>query len=268
MKKIISLLLGLSAGLSYAHAPFVAPQQFIVEGGDSAFLAGFAEKPFDSEVAIRGFEFHVMSPQGELKPIHLINSQTISVGDVVTAQQGSYQILGQRIANIKYAKLDSRWLRVLDPKGAPLAPLAEREFIAEAELTAQTPQVSITRYDDVVSYFSKAQASALHSMPEQNLQVAYSTHPNQLSTAKPLNITVSLNGKAVPNLKVELEKQQQVMGEKTHISHLSTNSQGQAELKFPQAGRYIVTLSSAEPDPKTKPSADVYRTVISLEVSE
>jgi uncharacterized GH25 family protein len=45
MKKIsLACLLSILVANGWAHAPFVAPSNYVVEGGNTAILAGFAEQ--------------------------------------------------------------------------------------------------------------------------------------------------------------------------------------------------------------------------------
>lgn len=269
MKKLIlTLAVSLVSVNSFSHAPFVAPSNFVVAGGHTAILAGFAESPFDSEVAIRGFEFNSFNPSGEKKALSLTNIKSLSVADVETAQEGTYQIIGQREAKIKYANLDQRWLRVLDTKGTTLKPLSEREFIAETEITEKTPQVSVNRFDEVVTYFSKAKSSALQNNLHENLTLKYSVHPNELKKNQPLILELSVKGKIAKSFNVNVEKQQDQLNTEAISFKTIANDKGKVILNFPESGAYIVTIGSPDMAENVKPKADVYRTIISLNVGD
>lgn len=267
-KTVLALIVGLTSFSGFSHAPFVAPSNYIVAGGHTAVLAGFAELPFDSEVAIRGFEFNAFNPLGEKKELSLTNIKAVSVGDVETSKNGTYQVIGQRKANIKYANLDQRWLRVLDTKGTTLKPLSERDFIAETEITNKTPQASIMRFDDVVTYFSKGSSSALQKIANENLTLKYSVHPNELKKNQPLIIDLSIKGKVAKNFNVEVEKQHNRLGEEDVVMKTISNDKGKIILNFPESGAYIVTISSPDTNEKVKPQMDIYRTMVSINVSE
>lgn len=260
------VMLGLFSTLANAHAPYIAPVSFNVTGGHSAVLAGFADAPFDSEVAIRGFEFKALTPSGVIKPLNLTNTETVSIGDIETAEAGTYQILGQREAAIKYAKVGQHWLRVLDTKGAPLAPAQKNHFIEEAELTSKMQQMSVMRFDEVRSYFTKQNDSALMLVAEENLNLKYSVHPRKLRQSVPLTLTASVNKQPAQHFKAVLEKQITSAEEKELKIETTANAQGELQLQFPVAGNYILTLTSPELDGKQKPDAKTYRTIVSLNV--
>lgn len=267
-KAILALAVSLVSINSFSHAPFVTPSNFVVAGGHTAILAGFAESPFDSEVAIRGFEFNVVNPLGEKKALSLTNIKALSVADVETSQKGTYQVIGQREAKIKYANLDQRWLRVLDTKGTSLKPLSERDFIAETEITEKIPQVSINRFDEVVTYFSKVKSSDLQHNVQENLTLNYSVHPNKLKKNQPLILELSVKGKVAKSFNVEVEKQQNQLNMEAISFKTTANDKGKVILNFPESGAYIVTISSPDIAENVKPKADVYRTIISLNVAD
>ena len=206
-KLILSALVLMTTSFSYAHAPFVAPYQFLVQGGNTAITAGFADAPFDTEVAIRGFDFIQINPKGEQSKLELTNTKTLSVADLAVPLDGSYQILGQRQGELKYAKVANRWMRILDVKADRLPPLSKREFIASSEVTVKMPQKASIRYDEVLTYVSKKTNSDLTVIAGRPLNIAYSIHPNQLSQTKPLLLSAHLHGKVVQGGSVVLEKE-------------------------------------------------------------
>ncbi|MBI1450801.1 MULTISPECIES: DUF4198 domain-containing protein [Acinetobacter] len=263
---LTALIMGLFSTLANAHAPYTAPVSFNVTGGHSAVLAGFADAPFDSEVAIRGFEFKVITPSGATKSLNLTNTQTVSVGDIETTEAGTYQILGQREAAIKYAKVGQRWLRILDTKGAALAPAQKNHFIAESELTNKMQQMSVMRFDEVRSYFSKQNDSDLMPVAEENVNLKYSVHPRKLRQSVPLTLTVTVNKQPAQHFKAVLEKQKASADEQELKIETTANARGELQLQFPVAGNYILTLTSPELDAKQKPEANTYRTIVSLNV--
>lgn len=168
MKKIgLACLLSILVANGWAHAPFVAPSSYVVEGGNTAILAGFAEQAFDSEVAIKGFNFKVLTPKGETQELTLSHSKALSLADVKTDQAGTYTVTGLRTGELKYAKVGQRWLRVLDAKAEDLVPLAERHFVTPSEVQAKTQQFTVQRFDQLLSYFSKQQYSTVKQDPTQ-----------------------------------------------------------------------------------------------------
>lgn len=248
-----------------AHSPFLAPQSYWAHGANTPILAGFAEKPFDSEVAIRGFELSAVLPNGEMKALSLTNSKTISVADLNIEQSGTYEILGERSSPLRYVKVDKRWLRVLDARGTQLPPLEKRPFITEGEYSDQNEQITVNRDDQIVSYLSKSETSALKNKKNsQGLVLDYSVHPNLLNTQKPLLLKVNLNQKPVVGYSVNVEKKLDALVSNKDSVNLKTNALGEVSITFKSAGEYIVTITSPETVINEKPQAQQYRTIVSL----
>lgn len=270
MKKwLAAYALGLCTLQVWAHAPFVAPSSYLVQGGNTAILAGFAEAPFDSEVAIRGFEFQVIHPQGENKSLELTNVSSISTAAIETAQAGSYQIVGVRSGNLKYAKVGQRWLRVLDAKQDTLPPLQQRHYITPVELKPTFEQLTVNREDQLLSYFSKTHSSALHTLGQSDgLQVRFATHPNLLTAEQPLALSVTINNQPAKLYDVKVEKQSHSEKENRGVQNLKTDANGKLNVAFKGAGQYLLTITSPEAPLTVKPEANSHRTIISLWVNE
>lgn len=269
MKKIsLVCLLSILVANGWAHAPFVAPSNYVVEGGNTVVLAGFAEQAFDSEVAIKGFNFKVLTPKGETQELTLSHSKALSLADVKTDQAGTYTVTGLRTGELKYAKVGQRWLRVLDAKAEDLAPLAERHFVTPSEVQAKTQQFTVQRVDQLLSYFSKQQYSAVKQDPmQQGLRLEFSRHPNQISLKTPFRVKLNLGNKAASGFQVTLEKQATTLGEAEKAILLETNGSGEVTLPFSAVGQYLVTITSPEQSEKIRPNAQIYRTILSLYVN-
>ena len=269
MKKIgLTCLLSILVVNSWAHAPFVAPSSYVVEGGNTAVLAGFAEQAFDSEVAIKGFNFKVLTPKGETQELTLSHSKVLSLADVKTDQAGTYTVTGLRTGELKYAKVGQRWLRVLDAKTEGLSPLTERHFVTPSEVQAKSQQFTVQRFDQLLSYFSKQQQSELkQEYTQQGLSLVFSSHPNQISLKKPFTIKLNLGNKPASGFQVTLEKQITTLGEAEKVTQLQTNGSGEVTLLFPAVGQYLVTMTSLEQSEKFRPNAQTYRTILSLYVN-
>lgn len=269
MKKIsLACLLSILVANGWAHAPFVAPSNYVVEGGHTAILAGFAEQAFDSEVAIKDFNFKVLTPKGETQELTLSHSKALSLADMKTDQAGTYIVTGLRIGELKYAKVGQRWLRVLDAKAEGLAPLAERHFMTPSEVQAKTQQFTVQRFDQLLSYFSKQQQSELkQEHAQQGLRLEFSGHPNQISLKTPFRVKLNLGNKPASGFQVALEKQATTLGEPEKTIQLETNGLGEVTLPFSAVGQYLVTITSPEQSEKIRPNAQTYRTILSLYVN-
>lgn len=254
---------------SFAHAPYVAPNSYIVQGEQTAIFAAFAEEAFDAEYAISGFDFSVLSPQAERQILTLSNDKAVSSATVITPQDGTYQVIGQRKSNLKYALLGKRWLKVIDVKSSDLPPLAQRSFALPSEVSAKNKQKSVERFEEISSFFSKNKTTALQlDTNPKGLSLRYSTHPNQLSSKTPLLLGIQLNAKPVAGLDVRVEKQLTRVGEKTEAIQLQSDAKGQVSIVFPSAGQYVITVSTAEPQEQQQPASQSYRSIVTVWVND
>ena len=251
-----------------AHSPFTAPSNYLVNGNNTSILAGFAEQPFDSEVAIRGFDFKVINPKGEVQKLELSSTESLSTANVNSSLDGTYQVIGERNAAIEYAKIGKRWLRVLDAKGATVPPLDARNFVLPTELTAKHEKFEAQRFENVLSFFSKYKQSDLQANSSKSgLTFAYSLHPNLIRAGQPFTLTVNLNQKAAVGYQVQLEQQQTDLTKKNEVIKLKTDVQGKVVLPFNATGQYIVTITSPEQKENVKPEPLTYRSILSFYVN-
>lgn len=191
-------------------------------------LGRICRASFDSEVAIKGFNFKVLTPKGETQELTLTHSKALSLADVKTDQAGTYAVTGLRTGELKYAKVGQRWLRVLDAKAEDLMPLAKRHFVTPSEVQAKTQQFTVQRFDQLLSYFSKQQYSEVKQDPmQQGLRLELSGHPNQISLKTPFRVKLNLGNKPASGFQVTLEKQATTLGEAEKAIQLETNGSGE-----------------------------------------
>lgn len=253
---------------SFAHAPYVAPNSYIVQGEQTAILSSFAEEPFDAEYAISGFDFSVLPPTAEQQKLTLTEGKALSSATVETAQEGTYQVLGQRKSDLKYAQVAKRWLRVMDVKSTDLAPLAQRDFVLPSEITAKNKQQNVQRIEEITSYFSKNKTTAVRTSSDPTrLVLNYSTHPNQLSTKAPLTLNMSLNQKPVQGLDIQVEQQLTQIGQKLETLKLKSDAKGDVKIAFPSAGQYLITVTTPEQKDQPKLAERSYRSIITVFVA-
>ena len=251
-----------------AHSPFTAPTNYIVYGNNTSMLAGFAEHPFDTEVAIRGFDFKVVDPKQETIPLLLSHTASLSSANIETKIDGTYQIIGERQAAIAYAKIGKRWLRVLDAKGTKLVPLDMRDFVTPSELTAKQQKMEVQRIDQVISFFSKYKPSDLHrDIAKSGLQLSFSAHPNTIQAGQVFSLTVQLDQKAAVGYQVHVEHQQTDANANDESVKLTTDAAGKVTLPLHLAGQYRVTVTSPQQPVTIQPAALTYRSILSLNVN-
>lgn len=255
---IIASLSSLSI-LSHAHTPFLAPQAYVIDGNNTVVTAGFAELPFASEVALKGFSFQATSPQNTTQNLELKETKTLSIADIETKEDGTYQVVATRNNVIEYALFNNKWTRIMESKSEQLPPLAERQFITPQEVPANAQKVKSTRHEQLISFFSKIKTSDLPKTNSQGLNVGFSTHPNQIKTNTATTLSITLDGKAQANYLVTITKQTTHVDEKPQPIELTSDAKGQVNFNFPQQGQYFIEVNSPAAPKDAKPLENTYR---------
>ncbi|OUY06708.1 DUF4198 domain-containing protein [Acinetobacter populi] len=251
-----------------AHSPFIAPQAYTIDGDGTAVIGGFAEAPFASEFALSGFAVAVNDPNGQVQQLELKGTKFLTAADAETKAEGTYKITATRENKLEFANVNGKWLRVMESHNEQLPPLAERNFITPAEVTAKIKKVSSTRYEQLIGYFSKAKLTdTVLQANQKGLDVQFSQHPNSLTTAQPLTLTFTVDGKVHKGLDIVAIKQWASVDEKEIEIKQTSNEKGQVQLAFPQAGQYIIEVNSPATAEKAQPAAQTYRLNIALQVN-
>lgn len=264
----VSALLFAASMTVQAHSPFIAPQAYTIDGDGTAVIGGFAEAPFASEFALSGFAVAVNDPNGQVQQLELKGTKFLTAADAETKAEGTYKITATRENKLEFANVNGKWLRVMESHNEQLPPLAERNFITPAEVTAKIKKVSSTRYEQLIGYFSKAKLTdTVLQANQKGLDVQFSQHPNSLTTAQPLTLTFTVDGKVHKGLDIVAIKQWASVDEKEIEIKQTSNEKGQVQLAFPQAGQYIIEVNSPATAEKAQPAAQTYRLNIALQVN-
>lgn len=252
---------------SLAHSPFIAPQSYVVDGGTTTVLGGYAEAAFASEFAISGFSITVTTPQGVVQQLEPQASKYLTIADVETQDEGSYKVVATKDSTIEYAQIKGQWYRIMQAHTDKLPPLTERSFAQPSEVAANAKKISTTNHTQLVSYFSKGQVSdGVLKTTGQGFEVAFSTHPNQLKAGQVLQLSLTANGQPLPNYEVKALKQIQTVADKEVEINVKSNAHGQIELILPTAGQYLLEVKSPTADKKQQPSSQSFRSNIAIAV--
>lgn len=251
-----------------AHLPFIAPQSYVVDGNSTSVLAGFAEIPFASEVALRGFSVHLTTPEKTITPLTLNSNKAIAIADIETKTAGTYRIDATRDNTLEYVQVGKKWLRVMDSKASDLKPLAERNFILPSEITAKMKKVTHIRHEQLLTFFSKEKISNEVLTPNSDgLAVAFSQHPNTLQHGQTLTLSLSAQAKAQAGLEVITVKQLTHVDEKEVELKQTTDQKGNVVLAFPQSGQYFIQINSPTVADTVQPAAQSYRLHLAVQVN-
>lgn len=289
----IALLTSLPV-LSHAHtlSPFLLPEVFDTKAAQSiSFQSAITIEKFF--VAGNNFKtsYVITEPNGQQKPINAAASlKHFNVAEFDLLQDGTYRIRTQdAVGNSgKYALMDGRWLRVRPVRTgmqAPVAKPAETATMKKAPVSTQPPRaiaadqvpanaktLEVTNHFIAESYVTKGKPTAIPAVSKKGFEFKLLTHPNELYVGESLKAQVLMDGKAIPNLEIDVFKGagNYEPNAKRELPHVKTNAKGEVEIKFEQAGVYLITTAYPEADSDTskKPASDNFTYGLTVEVTE
>ena len=289
----IALLTSLPV-LSHAHtmSPFLLPEVFDTKAAQSiSFQSAITIEKFF--VAGNNFKtsYVITEPNGQQKPINAAASlKHFNVAEFDLLQDGTYRIRTQdAVGNSgKYALMDGRWLRVRPVRTgmqAPVAKAAETATMQKTPVSTQPPRaiaadqvpanaktLEVTNHFIAESYVTKGKPTAIPAVSKKGFEFKLLTHPNELYVGESLKAQVLMDGKAVPNLEIDVFKGagSYEPNAKRELPHVKTNAKGEVEIKFEQAGVYLITTAYPEADSDTskKPASDNFTYGLTVEVTE
>lgn len=282
--------------VSSAHtvSPFILPDVFDTNASQNV--------TFQSALTVEKF----FVPSNNFKTTYLITDpkgQNIKINPAAELKRfniaefdlpidGTYRIRTENaLGNSgKYALIDSRWLRVrpVRPQNAnaqapkpeqqkadaekKAAPTQPPRMIAANQVPSNAQTLEVKNNIIAESFVTKAKPSPIPAVTNKGFEVKFITHPNELFAGELLKGQILMNGKAVPNLEIDVFK-----GASSYESsasreqpHVKTNAKGEFEVKFEKTGIYLITTSypEANPDSTKKPASEIYTYGVTVEVAE
>ena len=186
--------------------------------------------------------------------------------------------------------MDGHWLRVRAPRPANASPMQQPQanaeqkapqqapanqpprFVAEDQVPANAKTIQTTNYYIAESFVTKGKPSPTPQVENKGFEFKFLTHPNELYVGESLKAQVLMDGKAVPNLEVDVFKgaSSYQPNAKREQPHVKTNAKGEVEVKFNEAGIYLITAvyPEANPDNTKQPVTQTYTYSVTVEVTE
>lgn len=282
--------------VTHAHtmSPYLLPEVFDTQSNNVSFQSGITVEKFFVPSSNFKTSYVLTDPTGKDATINAAASlKRFNVGELTLDQAGTYRLRTQdAVGNAgKYALVDGRWLRVRParpaaaqtqapaPKpeatkkeGMAPTPTQPPRAISADQVPANAETLDVTNRLIAESYITKSKPSAIPTVTNKGFEVKLNTHPNELYVDDALKAQVLFNGKAVPNLEIEVFKgassyQPNVKREEPAVK---TNAKGEFEVKFTQPGIYLITTSypEANPDNTKKPSTENITYSLTVEVTE
>ena len=280
--------------ISHAHtmSPYLIPEVFDTKSNNVTFQSGITVEKFFVPTLNFKTKYLVTDPSGKEIPVEAAAAlKRFNVGEFELPQEGTYRIRTQDAVsnNVQYAQVDGRWLRVrparptntaapaaaaapTPAKAATGAPAQPTRMITADQVPANAPRVDVVNRLIAESFITKNKPTSVPVPTKKGFELKFNTHPNQLFVGESLQAQVLYNGKAVPNLEVDVFKgassyQPNANREKPAVK---TNSKGEFDVKFDEAGIYLITAAypEANPDNTQKPQPENITYSLTVEVTE
>lgn len=240
MKTLLSILTGVATGLIFsvlsaaAHTSYLLPNYFsLTEGNMITLEGGFAEKFFNSDVALTAQDFHFYHPDGRRDSFKKISSfDQITILESNIPEQGTYLFTsGERLGRIStLAKVKGEWIAVNPDDPNATVP-------AEATETAKLQTATVT---DVYVTKGAPTKTVLALTPQGRLAITPVTHPNAIFLDEGCDLAVTYGGKPLGNFEAILYRQGGAYDEKPFEQINKTDANGHLKLKFSQPGIYLI----------------------------
>lgn len=279
---------------SFAHtaSPFLLPEVFDSKADNVSFQSGITVEKFF--VPSRNFktDYQVTTPEGKTETIKAAAElKKFNIAEVNLTTDGTYRLRTQNATGnpTKYALIDGRWLRVrpqrpanansMPPQSnnaeqkAPQAPANQPpRFIAEDQIPANAKTAQTINTYIAESFITKGKPSTVPAVTNKGFEFKFITHPNELYAGESFKAQVLMDGKPVPNLEVDVFKgaSSYQPNAKRDQPHVKTNAKGEVEVKFSEAGIYLITTAypEANTDSTKQPIAQSYTYSVTVEVTE
>ena len=283
---------------AHTISPFILPEVFDTKASQNvSFQSALTiEKFFVPSINFKT-NYVITEPDGQVKNVNPAASlKRFNVGEFDLPKEGTYRIrtTEDAIGNAaKYALVDGQWLRVRPVRAAaapkpeekpteqkapvaenkkPAAPAVKPTVIAADQVPANAQTLDVTNHIIAETFVTKAKPSKVPAVTNKGFELKLNTHPNELYAGEALKAQVLHNGKPVPNLEVDVFKgaSSYDVAAKRELPHVKSNAKGEIEIKFDQAGIYLISASypAANPDKSKKPQADSYTYGLTIEVVE
>ena len=277
--------------VSHAHtmSPYLLPEVFDTNSNNVSFQSGITIEKFFVPSMNFKTSYVLTDPAGKDTALQATaNLKRFNVGEIDLGPEGTYRLRTQdAIGNSgKYALVDGRWLRVRPVRpnmnNAP-KPEANKEapkpavnqiprMIAVDQVPANAQTLEVKNLLVAETYITKGKPSPISKVTNKGFEVKLNTHPNELYADDSLKAQVLYNGKAVPNLDIEIFKGASSYETNANREQPSvkTNKNGEFEVKFTQPGLYLITTSypEANADNTKQPSSENITYSLSVEVTE
>lgn len=292
----IALLSALPAvGSAHTISPFILPEVFDTSASQNvSFQSSLTlEKFFVPSINFKT-SYLLTDPKGQQIKINpAAELKRFNVAEFDLPSEGTYRIRTDNASgnSSKYALIDGRWLRIrpvrpqnvnmqapkpeqqkADAEKKPVTPPQPLRSVSADQVPANAQTLEVKNNIIAESFVTKGKPSPVPAVSNKGFEVKFLTHPNELFAGESLKAQILLNGKAIPNLEVDVFKgaSSYETSAQREQPHVKTNAKGEVEVKFEKSGIYLITTSypEANPDNSKKPESEIFTYGLTVEVAE
>lgn len=234
MKRLYTLLalaLGMSASQADAHGFWIVPSSTVLSAAQFVtFDAAVSNDPFQINhrpLAIDGLV--IVAPDGSnIAPANVMKGELRTVFDANFEQKGTYRV------ELVRSGFRANWK---DSDNKPKRFMGTADALAkEVPADAKDLQVSET-VSRLENYVTVGKPSALKPY-KKGLELVTSTHPNDLVTGEPVELTLLVDGKPTAGVEVAIVRGQTRYRNSPEEQNYKTDKDGKVKVSFDQAGLY------------------------------
>jgi uncharacterized GH25 family protein len=234
MKKIValvSLALGITAFNAQAHGFWIVPSSTVLSASQFVtFDAAVSNDPFQINhrpLAIDGLA--IVAPDGsQVTPVNTLKGELRTVFDAKFDKKGTYRV------ELVRSGFRASWK---DSENKPKRFMGTAEALAkEVPADAKDLQVSETE-SRLENYVTVGKPSALNPY-NKGLELIVSSHPNDIVTSEPVELTFLVDGKPTADVEVAIVRGQTRYRNSPEEQTYKTDKNGKISVTFDQAGLY------------------------------
>ncbi|SDK57434.1 Uncharacterized conserved protein, contains GH25 family domain [Methylophilus rhizosphaerae] len=231
MLALVSLALGMSAPGAQAHGFWIMPSSTVLSATQFVtFDAATSTEPFQIDhrpLAIDGLV--ILAPDGsQMTPVNVLKGELRTVFDAKFDKKGTYRV------ELVRSGFRASWK---DSDNKPKRFMGTAEALAK-EVPADAKDLNISETESrLENYITLGKPSALKPS-NKGLELVASTHPNDLVTGEPVELTFLVDGKPTADVEVAIVRGQIRYRNNPEEQSYKTDKNGKIKVTFDQAGMY------------------------------
>lgn len=232
MKQIFTLLsLVLGASAAQAHGVWItssstvlsAPQFVTFDAASSSVPFMIDHRPLVIDA------LNIVAPDGsKITPVNVMKGELRTVFDAKLEQQGTYRL------DLVRSGFRANWK---DAENKPKRFMGTAEALAK-EVPADAKDLQVMQTESrMENYVTVGKPTAVKTSGK-GLELVVATHPNDLVSSEPVELTFLVDGKPTEGVEVAVIRSQSRYRNSTEEKTYKTDKNGKLKLTFPEAGLY------------------------------